>query len=146
MPDEESVSDGATLGADSSAGNSQDSYPAEDQISNPQGYERLANMMAEYPANAVFRQFGSLSTLNLLYYQAELAQLETDLCEAAKLDRDSTDRCRQLYFQNFRLLSNGVTDNDDLAVEAQVQWKLVLKMRRVLKEYSKSSLTLRRRL
>lgn len=141
MPDEESLSDGSTLGADANASSAQDSGPAAAQSSRPQGYQRLADFMADHQAHAVFRQFGSLNMLNLLYYQAELTQLEQDLCEAARVDRESADRYRQLYFRSFWLLSHGETDNDDTTTGSMAQWELVLKLRGLMKEYSVSSLS-----
>lgn len=135
MPDEESVSDGTTIGAEANAEIPQDSGPAA-QASSPQGHQRLADFMAEHPANAVFRRFGSLNALNLLYYQAELTELEIDLCKVAKIDRESTDRHRQLYFRSYLLLSQGKTDSNDTASESMAQWKLILKLRSVMKEYS----------
>lgn len=138
MPDEESLSACTTLGVDSDGDKSQDDKKATPSVSSPQGYGRIAEMLAIHPTNAVFRQFGSLNALNLLYYQAELTQLEVDLCEAARLDRDDTDRCRQLYFRSHWLLSHGSIHDGEPTAESMVQWKLVLKMRRVMKEYSMS--------
>lgn len=138
MPDEESLSACTTLGIDSDVEKPRDGKTAAPSASSPQGYERIAEMLAIHPTNAVFRQFGSLNALNLLHYQAELTQLEEDLCEAAKLDRNDTDRCRQLYFRSHWLLSHGSTHDGEPTAESMAQWKLILKMRRVMKEYSKS--------
>lgn len=143
MPDEESLSACTTLGQDADAGGSQDAIPAANSVPNPQGnedgYEGIAALLAEHPTHAVFRQFGFLNALNLLYYQAELTQLEIDLCEAAKLDKISTDSCRQDYFRYYKFLSIGATDSGPTP-EGAAQWKLVLKLRRTLKAYSRSIL------
>lgn len=136
MPDEESLSNGINLGINANAGKPEANNSTVDPVSSPQGYQRLASMMAEYPANAIFRHFGFMNALNLLYYQAELTQLEIDLWEAAKLDRNSSDGCRQLYFRCYESLSRGKIESGSLAVENMTQWNLVLKMRSMLKEYS----------
>lgn len=138
MPDEESLSACTTLGVESDAGKPQDDQRAAPSVSSPQGYGRIAEMLAIHPTNAVFRQFGALNALNLLYYQAELSQLEVDLCEAAKVDRDDTDPCRQLYFRSHWLLSHGSTHDGQPTADSTAQWDLVLKMRCVVREYSMS--------
>ena len=133
MPDEESIS-GATIAA---TNNGQDAESP--NLEGPQhceGYQKLADMMSEYPAGAVFRQFGPLNHLNLLYYQAELCLLEKQLRIAAEQDRQSPDQFRRLYFQNHQYLSRGKAEGSNLKPEDNLQWKTVLRIREVLKEYS----------
>ena len=44
-----------------------------------EGYAKLASFMASDSEFAIFRRFGALNAQNLLYYQAELMDLETHL-------------------------------------------------------------------
>lgn len=97
------------------------------------GYHDIAGMMTRFPITAVFKRFGFLNYLNILYFQAELAILEECIKEAAQKDRDSPDRERQKYFQSFRRLHEGRTENGE---KDKTQWRLILRMRAVLKEYS----------
>ena len=133
MPDEESIS-GVTIAATSHGLNAEP--PKLEGPQHCEGYQKLADMMAEYPAGAVFRQFGPMNHLNLLYYQAELCLLEKQLQIAAEQDRQSPDQFRRLYFQSHQWLSSGKAEGGDLKPEDNLQWKIVLRMREVLKEYS----------
>ena len=40
------------------------------------GHQEIAALMAHTPATAIFKRFGFLHALNILYFQAELAMLE----------------------------------------------------------------------
>ena len=51
----------------------------------PKGYNKLAILMSKNPEVAILRRFGTLNMLNLLYLQAELAELERKF-ETAYLD------------------------------------------------------------
>ena len=134
MPDEESIS-GATITNPNNAHVDDNSRPKDPQ--HCEGYHKLADMMADYPAAAIFRGFGSLNALNLLYYQAELSLLEHQLKLAAEKDRQSSDQFRKVYFQSHQWLSQGRAEGSNMSPEENQQWKLVLKIRQVLKEYSR---------
>lgn len=135
MPDEESIS-GATVSASGPTPEKDGSKSSVDDTSKRQGYQRLADLMELYPAAGIFRQFGSLNALNLLYYQAELSVLETHLATIAKEDRESPDRLRRLYFQSYYHLSQRLQEGDSLNPEDNVQWTIVQRIREVLKQYS----------
>lgn len=97
------------------------------------GYHEIAGLMNKFPITAVFKRFGRLNYLNILYFQAELAILEECIMEEAQKNRESPDReCRQ-YFQSFRHLMEGRTET---GAKDRSQWQLVLRMRKVLKQYS----------
>ncbi|KAK4565360.1 hypothetical protein LTR86_003977 [Recurvomyces mirabilis] len=55
------------------------------QTLRPKGYNKLAVLMGRNPQVAIFRRFGALNMLNLLYLQAELSELERKF-ETAYLD------------------------------------------------------------
>jgi len=99
------------------------------------GYPRLAGQMGRLPQLGVFRRFGALNMRNLLYYQAELAQIEQDLIQTELEDARNTQDLQGDYCGNWADLSGSTTDhNQEFSGE---QWELVLKMRKLLKEYSK---------
>ncbi|USP77434.1 hypothetical protein yc1106_04708 [Curvularia clavata] len=58
-----------------------------------QGYNKLAKLMGKHTEMAIFRRFGSLNMINLLYLQAELMDLERKYevayCEDAKSSVES---------------------------------------------------------
>lgn len=135
MGDEESLS-GATATNNASA-------PPPPKVENHQtsieilramgGYHEIAGMMTKFPITAVFKRFGFLNYLNILYFQAELAILEECIKEVAQNDRDSCDREHEQYFQSFRHLFEG---RSAAGGKNETQWRLILRMRAVLKEYS----------
>lgn len=99
------------------------------------GYPRLAGQMGRLPQLGVFRRFGALNMRSLLYYQAELAQIEQDLIQTELEDARNTQDLQGDYCGNWADLSGSTTDhNQEFSGE---QWELVLKMRKLLKEYSK---------
>lgn len=66
MPDEESVTDTNMPEPGLPPPNNQPNHEGQPQSSDPQhcqGYQKLAQMMATYPASAMFRQFGTLNAL-----------------------------------------------------------------------------------
>ena len=125
MGDEESQTSTAV---DGTASNTQDdSLPV-----HTHGYHRLANFMGEYPEYGIYRRFGSLNSLNLLYLQAELVMLELLLQQYAAEDGSSNDPLRALFAKNWMLLSNQRGAN----TRCKKQWTLVLRIRKVLRQYS----------
>ena len=93
-------------------------------------------MMGAHPEVAVIRRFGSLNARNILYLQAELTALELKLDKCAKADADSGHEDRKIYDRDWQTLS------ESLHSEAgnPEQWKTILSIRTVLKEYSELSL------
>lgn len=142
MPDEESLS-GATLT------NTTNTQGSKDATSTPpgsaailargDGHQKLAEMMNQFPVCAVFRNFGTLGALNILYYQAELCRLEEKLRLAAERDRSSSDPFRQQYFKCFDHLQDGKIEQGNLDLADNEQWQIILQIRQVLKDYSRRS-------
>ena len=91
-------------------------------------YRALAELVGRQPGLAVFRRFSSLNAKNLLYLQAEIADLEQQLgdCEKKDLESDDTDQSQFLWSVAELKKSNGE------------QWQKILELRIKLKEYSKS--------
>ena len=105
------------------------------------GYPRLAHEMGTMPEIATFRRFADLNCQSLLYYQAELIMLERQLrgyekeaiASMESMDSvDSTDSAKKSR------RGSGATDWYWLGVDDpdNLQWKTVLRLRQVLKEYS----------
>ncbi|KAI9694216.1 MAG: hypothetical protein M1822_003488 [Bathelium mastoideum] len=66
----------------------------------PEGYPRLAKRMGLLPKIAIFRRFGFLNQLNILYMQAELQYLEKKLKKVQIGDNASTGD-EQNYVRDF---------------------------------------------
>ncbi|KAF2230251.1 hypothetical protein EV356DRAFT_349349 [Viridothelium virens] len=82
----------------------------------PAGYPKLATWMGLVPETAVFRRFGFLNKLNLLYLQAELKYLEEKLKEIQRRDCQGAGHER-LYARDFFFLNNmedGMSEQLDL--------------------------------
>jgi hypothetical protein len=97
----------------------------------PEGYPKLAALQGSYPQLGIYRRFATLNARNLLYLQAELVDLETNLDEYTKEDCWSEDPRKRLHNKNWYFLSrrnDGVLDS---------QWHTMLCVREKLKEYSK---------
>ena len=99
----------------------------------PEGYSRLASMMGGHPETAIFRRFGSLNALNLLYLQAELTNLENSLHKQADADAGSGHFERSLYARDWQSLSESATAEDG---NDPTQWNTMLIIRDKLDEYS----------
>jgi hypothetical protein len=100
------------------------------------GYPRLAHEMGSMPEIALFRRFSDLNCQSLLYYQAELIMLEGQLREMEKQTSEASKSAvtgapktiQESYATDWYCLGEDDPDNP--------QWKLVLRLRQVLKEYS----------
>lgn len=95
----------------------------------PAGYPKLAERMGLIPEIAIFRRFGFLNQLNILYMQAELKDLEEKLEEIQRRDGQSNGEERR-YARDFYFLKES---NED----AGEQLELVMKIREKLEKYSK---------
>ncbi|KAI0479761.1 hypothetical protein F4859DRAFT_529914 [Xylaria cf. heliscus] len=60
------------------------------------GYTKLAEYMGQQPQLAIFRRFGTLANANLLYLQAEIAELELRLKDVQKQDRESSNEDQKI--------------------------------------------------
>lgn len=72
----------------------------------PPGYPKLAERMSIAPETAVFRRFGFLNTLNLLYLQAELMDIEDQLKHLQKKDCKKSG-CEQYYATDWFYFKDG---------------------------------------
>ena len=97
------------------------------------GYTEMASAMGYFPEKAILRGFKTLNMQNLLYYQAELIQMESELRILAKADKDQHDIKKSWYAHDWTILSNYFEQYDDM------QWKKMLQIRTKLKEYSRST-------
>lgn len=94
------------------------------------GYPKLAREIELRPEFAIFRRFGGLNAMNLLYLQAELALLEESLQEQQKADSESGHSRKTKYARSWYQLSSSEEDGDTK------QLVLVYKIRETLKQYS----------
>lgn len=92
------------------------------------GYHKLSSYMVD-EHYTIFRQFKLLANRDLLYLQAELSQLESELLIIADRDRKSGGE-EKLYDKNWHLLSTSKSRCDK-----SEQWDQVLLIRRKLAEY-----------
>ncbi|KAL9111750.1 MAG: hypothetical protein Q9227_003809 [Pyrenula ochraceoflavens] len=97
-----------------------------------QGYSRIAKLMSKNKELACVRRFASLNMQDLLYYQAELVQLEADYHELALARPSAKNPLGALYDQDWWTLSQSHMDSE------HKQWKLWLQIREKLKEYNKA--------
>jgi hypothetical protein len=97
------------------------------------GYPKLAEHMGSGPEISIFRRFEALNRQNLLYLQAELTALERELrnleAESATCD---TAEPRSQYSRDWEWM-NMTDENSNM----NPQWQLFLRIRAILKEYSK---------
>lgn len=111
------------------------------------GYDRLARLMGDVPDHAIFRRFAHLSAESILHYQAELYELELELKRVQKEDREAGEHTdRRTYAFNSRNLRQSVdrdddSDNEDDGRDSR-QWKIMGRIRDLLKEYCECPETL----
>ncbi|KAI9697151.1 MAG: hypothetical protein M1820_007886 [Bogoriella megaspora] len=99
--------------------------PADDT---PAGYPKLAEWIGLVPETAIFRRFGFLNSLNLLYMQAELKYLEEKLKNVQRRD-NQTPGDEQWYTRDYFFL-------DDSKEEHGEQIRLIMDMREKLEKYN----------
>jgi hypothetical protein len=95
------------------------------------GYPKLAAKIEILPEIAIFRRFGALNAQNLLYYQAELTYLERKLKLQQSKDSQYGNGNERSYAVDWFWLENSKVQ------ESAPQLDLILRIRKVLKEYSK---------
>jgi hypothetical protein len=93
-----------------------------------EGYAKVAHFMGTHDEFAIFRRFKELNIQNLLYLQAEITHLETELSEIASKDKQHWDRRNHAH--DWWSLSQGECDDDT------EQWATVLEIREKLDKYS----------
>jgi len=95
-------------------------------------YPKLSNLMGTWPEVAIFRRFGSLNAQNLLFSQAEITHLETELRDL-RAEEEQKENLKGIAAQrNWFELSQGLDDDD----EPSEQWEIIQKIRVKLREYS----------
>lgn len=95
------------------------------------GYHRLAAVIGTDRDLAIFRRFSVLNAKSLLYMQGELTHLEAQLQAIAHKDKDPK-KLEMADFE-FSIQSLKYTHNCE---DGDVQWRKVLEIRQLLKEYS----------
>jgi hypothetical protein len=93
-------------------------------------YEKLAALMGEKPTIGIFRRFSSLGAKNLLYLQAELVSLESELKRCVAEDNSSGDAEKLEYAVNWYSLMRSEEKGESM------QWTVMRDIRRKLREYS----------
>ena len=96
---------------------------------------------------SAYRKFAVLNTRNILYLQSELADLEVQLQQLdAKTNSEEVDNKIWAISRSWRRMRDaGIAFQESKTAVANVQesrdprdsWNVVLKIRRVLKEYSR---------
>ncbi|KAF2732877.1 hypothetical protein EJ04DRAFT_535811 [Polyplosphaeria fusca] len=102
------------------------------------GYPKFAAKMELQPEIAIFSRFGALNAKNLMYYQAEILWLEKQLQLQEAADSNDPVGKRSQYALNWYWLSQS---RDDGSME---QLNLVMRIRELLRQYSKFQPSLRR--
>ncbi|KAH7085024.1 hypothetical protein BKA63DRAFT_574049 [Paraphoma chrysanthemicola] len=94
------------------------------------GYPKLAARIEIQPELGMYRRFGALNAQNLLYYQAELTDLEEQLREQQTQDDQNPKGKKSMYAKTWYRLRESEDDGDTDQID------LVMKIRRTLKEYN----------
>lgn len=100
-----------------------------------EGYDKLAVFLGSHPEFQYFRRFSTLNAKNLLYLQAELANLEQELNDIIQEDKELAfreEKKRKYPFSVWHLKSSA----NDASVDSY-QWRKVKEVRELLYEYSK---------
>ncbi|KAF4200565.1 hypothetical protein CNMCM8927_002827 [Aspergillus lentulus] len=100
----------------------------------PQGYDKLAAFLGSHPEFQYFRRFSTLNTKNLLYLQAELANLEQELQDIIQEDKElaaQEEKKRKYPFSVWHLKSSA----NDPCVDSY-QWDKVKEVRELLHQYN----------
>lgn len=94
-----------------------------------EGYSKVANLMGQNLELGIIRRFKNLNMQNLLYLQAELTQLESELRDLEAENGARQDH-RRYYAKDWWTLSHPLQEGDD------AQWHKMLEVRAKLREYS----------
>lgn len=99
------------------------------------GWPRVAKQIADIPDFEAFSSFNDLQIKSLLYYQAELTSLRKELHAAEYADARSGDEDASLLARDLDYLFAYQDKKDSKLCK---QWPLIVRIREVLKEYSRS--------
>ncbi|CEN59310.1 hypothetical protein ASPCAL01762 [Aspergillus calidoustus] len=97
------------------------------------GYERLAGLMANDKGLSIFRSFKKLNAKNLLYLQAEIVNVQTELEGIIEADETSQDEDREKFSTSVCFLKEGIESGSE-------QWAKVLELRELLDKYNTAAL------
>jgi len=116
-----------------------------DQNVNPtRGFACVASKIASDidKTTTIYRRFDELSARNLLFYQAELAELEDHLGEYDVVDKNAKDeasiKCQRDWSQFMSKANDG--DGATAIVREKAKMELVMKIRDKLEKYRTSHL------
>ncbi|KAI3320413.1 hypothetical protein HD806DRAFT_506288 [Xylariaceae sp. AK1471] len=101
------------------------------------GYARLAEHMGRHPELAIYRRYGALANETLLFYHAEIAELEQRLRKVRERDRNSDDKACQLHDRAWSLLS-GSAELGGPGSPQREQYDLIMKLRKLMGKYHKA--------
>lgn len=102
------------------------------------GYARLSEHMGRHPELAILRRYSTLANATLLFYHAEIAELEERLRKVQERDKNSDDEvCRQ-NDRAWKTLEGSATLDDPPQRE---QYELIMKLRKLMGKYRKCSLS-----
>ncbi|KAJ8121593.1 hypothetical protein ONZ43_g1993 [Nemania bipapillata] len=104
------------------------------------GYARLSEHMGQHPQLAIFRRFGKLANQNLLYYQAEITELEHHIQFIQEQDNKSDDKNRNQYAMSWVALAE--SSDEEPGCPGRQQYELVMKLRKIMAEYSMGHITI----
>ena len=98
-----------------------------------QGYEKLAALLSSYHGLQLFRKFEALHAKTLLYQQAELSILETQLGAIMRQDQNEANAGEQekIHFLDSWL---ALKQSDNPAAD-NTQYRKVVEIRDCLKKY-----------
>ena len=100
-----------------------------------EGYAKLALLMGQFPDVAIFKRYGTLNNLNLLYLQARMENLEAKLRSFAYEDENSNTMPRMYYSKDWFCLKESISPLAEEGSNCR-QWQTFLEIRETLKEYS----------
>lgn len=100
-----------------------------------QGWPRLAVYMSKTPYTVAFSRFGDLNVKNLLYYQAQLTRLRFELYEMEHRDFNGDGEYDNTDDRDDARAFASRADILMMSPESK-QFKLVMEIRLILKEYS----------
>lgn len=106
------------------------SFEFHSQPDNMRGYEKLAHFVTTNRGLELYRRFGWLQTLNLLYLQAHLTDLEAQLRNTIEEDLQSSDTDRTDLVLSWKALERS---KEDPALN--IQYNLILEARKTLDAY-----------
>lgn len=95
-----------------------------------QGYEKLARFVSANRGIELYRRFGWLQTLNLLYLQAQLTDLEAQLRDTIKEDIESSDQQRLDLMHSWSAL-----ERSKEIPGVNLQYNLIMEIRKTLDAY-----------